>query len=455
MPENGEQAAPKSRKPKTSLQAGRLVVAIAPFSAVRYNPEITLSKVTSPPNDVIPDDELRQFWQEDHNICHIILPAPAEGDQEFPASPNKYERARDRIHAWLEDGTFTRDAGPAFYLYEIKHDQGVMTGFFARLKIDPTYTEIRRHELTLKKKKTDRLNLKTATNTDTESIWMLYRDERGWVDEILRSNAHEELCRFTDEEGLEHAVWRVDRPEAVGEIVAQFEDRTVVIADGHHRYQTALDHYANTGKDTDATMLVCFVRDTDPGLRIEPTHRLLYNVNFTLTNLDALPWARGELPLPDNDAEAGAMIRAWVDEVPGRCVVLHADGAVALTLNEPVSEGRGRLDALHVTAVHDKLLAPLGITDPEAHIHYTRTATEAVQKVRSGEYPYCIMLAGEDVDSVLDVASAGHVMPQKSTYFVPKLRSGLVLSPLDEPSPVGWQEIAGDGGTAEFKLPEL
>lgn len=431
------------------------MVAIAPFRAVRYNANVSLSKVTSPPNDVIPDDELREFWQEPHNITHIILPEPQEGDADFPTGPNKYERARDRLHAWLQDGTLVRDDKPALYMYEIRHDQGVMTGFFARLKLDPTYTEIRRHEMTLKKKKADRLFLKTATNADTESIWMLYRDERGWVDEILRSNAHEELCRFTDEEGVEHAVWRVDRPEAVAEIVAQFEDRTVVIADGHHRYQTALDHAANTGRDEDNSLLVCLVRDTDAGLRIEPTHRLLYNVSFDLNDLDALPWSQHPLSLPDDHVEAGRVIRAWVDTEPGRCVLLHADGALGLQLQEAVSEGRGRLDTLHVTAVHDRLLAPLGINDPEAHIHYTRTATEAVEKIRSGAYPYCVMLAGEDVDSVLDVASAGHVMPQKSTYFVPKLRSGLLLSPLDEPSPVPWQQVAGDGGRAKFDLPEL
>lgn len=430
------------------------MVAIAPFRAVRYNPEIPLSKVTSPPNDVIPQHELEAFWTEPNNICHVILPTPSDDDAEFPALPNKYQRAKERMEAWLADGTFIRDDKPALYMYEIHHDQGTMTGFFARLKVDPSYTEIRRHELTLKKKKADRLHLKTATNTDTESIWMLYRDERGWVDEILRSNAHEELCRFTDEYNMEHAVWRVDRPEAVAEIVAQFEDRTVVIADGHHRYQTALDHYDNTGKETDGSLLVCFVRDTDPGLRIEPTHRLLYNVEFKLDDLPS-HWDHASMDLPENDAEAGAVVRAWVDAEPGRAVLVHESGATALTLTEAVSEGRGRLDDLHVTAVHDKLLAPLGITDPEAHIHYTRTAEEAVQAVRNGEYPYAVMLSGEDVDSVLDVASAGHVMPQKSTYFVPKLRSGLVLSPLDEPMPTPWQDLAGDGGRAQFDLPEL
>ncbi len=427
------------------------MVAIAPFRAVRYDPsKVDLREVTSPPNDVIePNEATAHLAANAHSFLRVILPPEQEGDAEYPGSPNKYERARDQIARWLEEDVFVRDDAPAFYPYTITHEQGTMRGFFCRLRLDPTYTEIRRHEKTLGKKKRDRLNLTETTECNTESIWMLYRDERGWVDEVLSSNAFDEILRFKDPEGMEHRVWRVDRSEAVGEVIAQFEDRTVVIADGHHRYQTALDHFAATGRDTDNSLLVCMVRDTDPGLRIEPTHRIVFNLDFddlhTALERAQEHWdIQGHLDLPSDAAEAGAQARSLVDADPRSCIVLAGDQAVHLQLKEghAVDEGRGRLDSLVVTQVHERLLEPWGV-HPEAiedHVHYTRTAEEAVTLAREGKAPFVVMLAGEDVDSVLDVASQGHVMPQKSTFFVPKLRSGLVMGPLDEPAPKDWTE---------------
>ncbi len=427
------------------------MVHIAPFRAVRYDPSrVNLTEVTSPPNDVIePDEAAEHLAANAESFLRVILPPEQEGDAEYPGSPNKYERARDQIEAWLDSEVFIREERPAFYPYTIRHEQGTMRGFFCRLKLDPTYTEIRRHEKTLGKKKRDRLNLTETTSCNTESIWMLYRDERGWVDEVLTSNAFDELLRFTDPDGMEHRVWRVDRPQAVAEVMAQFEDRTVVIADGHHRYQTALDHHAATGSDETDSLLVCMVRDTDPGLRIEPTHRLVFDLDFD--DLETALERAGEhwdevarLALPENAAAAGQMARDLVDADPQCCIVLSGNDAVHLKLKEghAVDAGRGRLDSLVVTQVHERLLEPWGV-DPERiedHVHYTRTAEEAVQSARDGRVPFVVMLKGEDVDSVLDVASEGHVMPQKSTFFVPKLRSGLVMGPLDEPSPTPWSQ---------------
>lgn len=441
------------------------MVAIAPFRAVRYDPDqVDLSAVTSPPHDVISEEEQAQYLaKEGRSVVRVILPPEQRGDANYPDSPNKYERSREVIEQWLDDGTFVRDEGPAFYLYEIKHDQGTMRGFFARIGLDPTYTEIKRHEKTLGKKKRDRLNLKETTLCDTESIWLLYRDERGWVDEVLWSNAHDELARFTDEDGVQHRLWRVDRQEAVDEVVAQFEDRNVVIADGHHRYQTALDHYANSGRPEDASLLVCLVRDTDPGLRIEPTHRMVFGLDFDDldTALDKAEehWAISSIHLPDDLAEAGAEARRLVDADPRSCIVLAGEQAVQLRLKDghDVDDGRGRLDSLVVTRVHERLLEPWGVHPDriEDHVTYTRTAAEAVEAARSGHVPFVVMLSGEDVDSVLDVANEGHVMPQKATYFVPKLRSGLVLGPLDEAPPVPWQDRAGEGGRMDARMPPL
>ncbi len=428
------------------------MVAIAPFRALRYQSQ-DLAKVSSPPHDVITDAERDAFIAGDpHNICGLILP------------PDGMEAAAARLQAWIDDNVLVRDDRPAFYYYEVRHgaERAKMRGFFARLRIDPDYNEIRRHEMTLPKKRSTRLDLLRATQCNTEPIWMLYRDDRGWVDEILTSNALQELTRFTDEEGTEHRLWRVDRPEAVEEIRAQFSDRTVVIADGHHRYATQCKRFEETGKPEDASILVCLVRDTDPGLAIRPTDRLLLDWPFK-TGAEAVAAAKSftakPLSLPLKADIAARLAREQV--VDHRSFVLiAADGAWVLGLRDdvPIDQGRGRLDTLAVTILHDHLLTRhwgVEMDNVEDHLTFTRSDQEAVEAVRSGRVPAAVLLAPEPVDAVLDVAAAGHVMPQKATYFVPKLRSGLLLSPCDEAIPVVWGEEVTDGGKADFRMPRL
>ncbi len=428
------------------------MVAIAPFRALRYQSQ-DMAKVSSPPHDVITDAERDAFMAQDpHNICGVILP------------PDSMEDAAARLRSWIDENVLVRDDAPAFYYYEVRHgaERTLMRGFFARLRIDPSYEEIRRHEMTLPKKRSTRLDLLRATNTNTEPIWMLYRDERGWVDEILTSNALHELTRFTDEEGTEHRLWRVDRPEAVEEIRAQFSDRTVVIADGHHRYATQCKRYEETGKDEDASILVCLVRDTDPGLAIRPTDRLLVDWPFS-KGAEAVAAAQHftatPVALPAQASIAARLAREQVKD--GRTlVVITSDGAWRLDLKPDVNldQGRGRLDTLAVTILHDHLLTAdwgVDMDNVEDHLMFTRSDEEAIDAVRSGTVPAAVLLAPEPVDAVLDVAAGGHVMPQKATYFVPKLRSGLLLSPCDEPKPITWGEEVPDGGKADFRMPNL
>jgi uncharacterized protein (DUF1015 family) len=347
-----------------------------------------------------------------------------------------------------------------------------MQGVLARVRLDPTYTQVRRHEKTLSRKKRERLRLREASLTDTEPIWLLYRDERGWVDEVLASNAVEELLRFTDEEGNEHRLWRVDRPEAVGEVQAQFDDRHLVIADGHHRYQTALDHFAETGRPEHGSILACLVRDNDPGTRIEATHRLVSSLRMAPAEALAASsrhWDASAIPLPAGpDPSVLAALRASLGR-PGTLdpVVLHLDRGRLVATRLRLKPGsrldgsRGRLDTLAVTLVHDRLLRDCWGVDPEKpeeHLRFTRDLEEAVEAVRSGACQLAVLPPPEPVHAVLEVAEQGHVMPQKATYFVPKLRSGIVLGPLDEPLPRTWQETveaAGGPGRPETKLPRV
>lgn len=448
------------------------MVAIAPFRALRYGPDVDLPASTSPPHDCIPAGQKPDFLRCPTSIVRIILGEPRPGDHDYPDHPNWFDRAAQDLKAWQADGTLLRDEKPAYYLYEATHRPGpdaggdgapvTMRALVARLRVDPAYNEVRRHEKTLHRKKRDRLTLREATLCDVEPIWLLYRDERGWVEELLRSNAFTQLCRFTDEAGIEHCLWRVDRREAVEELTAQFDDRTVVIADGHHRYQTAIDHAAATHRPQDASILVCLVRDNDPGILIEATHRLAHGLRADATTWIAQADAHWDVtpepaPRPD-DAEGWNRILTKLG--PTRLAMVTANPLQLHFLRLRDASGldgaRGRLDTLAVTLCQERLLAECwGAASAEDHLSFTRDVLEAVHAVVAGKEQVAILLPPEQVSAVLEVAQQGHLMPQKSTYFIPKLRSGLVLSPLDEPLPVPWQQRVEGPGKADFRRPHL
>ncbi|MGB0651920.1 MAG: DUF1015 family protein [Thermoplasmatota archaeon] len=435
------------------------MAAIAPFRAIHYDAsKADPVQVTSPPYDVISAAERAELAGRDaRNIVRVILPEQTEAG---------YADAAVAIEEWLEAGAFTRDDRPTYYTYRIHHHGAIMKGFFARVRVDPEYQEVRRHENTLKKPKQDRLHLRTATACDTEPIQLLYRDERGWVDEVLTSNEEDEpVLDFTDAAGMRHVVTPVTRPEALDEVTAQFEDKTLVIADGHHRYQTAVNHFTQTGRAEDGALLAVLVRDQDEGIWIDPTHRVVAGLDLApAAALEAATAHYDVEPVEivgESDEELGAHVRIALEE--GHALVLDAENLAVGRIHRlrlkpasAVDEGRGPLDGLDITHLHERLLPTWGITvdNLEDHVTYTRVDGEAVAAAKAGNL--VIVPPTLPVSAVLDVAAAGHAMPQKSTYFIPKMQSGLLLSPLDEPRPVPWTQMAGDGGKPPaFQMPNL
>ncbi len=409
------------------------MTAIRAFRAIRFAAGTDLAAVTTPPHDCFTLAERDAYLaQHPHNVARLVRGPEQPGDGEGPGHPSWHARAADTLRSWLADGTMARDARPALYLYTIEHGpphaRRTLTALIGRIALDATGTRIKPHEATLARPKKDRLRLRQATGCDMEPIWMLYRDPRGWINEVAASNAIDELARFTDVDGHEHRLWRVERPEAVGELVAQFEERTLVIADGHHRYQTALDDAAATADPRRAAILAMLVRDDDPGLAIEATHRLV----------TALPWPAAEAvarlpawtatPLPDPLA-AISRLSAAGDEA----ILATSAGAWLLRL-KPEAElkrGLGRLDTLAVSRVQERALALWGFGPGDDRVRFTREPAEALAAVRSGQAAAAFLLLPESPASVLDVATAGRLMPPKATYFVPKPRSGLVMAPLE------------------------
>ena len=406
---------------------------IRAFRAIRYAAGTNLAAVTTPPHDCFTLAERDAYLaQHPHNVARIVRGPEQEGDGEGPGHPSWHARAADTLRAWLADGTMARDARPALYLYTIEHGaphaRRTLTALLGRIALDPSGTRIKPHEATLARPKKDRLRLRQATGCDVEPIWMLYRDPRGWINEVAASNAIDELARFTDVDGHEHRLWRVERTEAVGELVAQFEERILVIADGHHRYQTALDDAAATGDPRRAAILAMLVRDDDPGLAIEATHRLVTTLPWPATEAVARLPAWTATPLPDPLAAVPKL-----DAAGNEAILATAAGAWLLRL-KPEAElkrGLGRLDTLAVSRVQERALAAWGIAPGDDRVRFTREPAEALAAVRSGQAAAAFLLPPESPAAVLDVATAGRLMPPKATYFVPKPRSGLLMAPLE------------------------
>lgn len=404
---------------------------LQPFRALRYAAGTDLAAVTTPPHDCFTLAERDAFLaQNPHNVARLVRGAEQPGDGEGPGHPSWHARAADTMRSWVADGTLRRDARPALYLYTIEHGPAharrTLTALVARVALDPSGARIKPHEATLLRPRKDRLRLRQATGCDVEPIWMLYRDPRGWINEVAASNAIDELSRFTDADGHEHRLWRVDRAEAVGELVAQFEERTLVIADGHHRYQTALEDAAATGDARRAAILTMLVRDDDPGLAIEATHRLVTTLPFPVAEAPARLPAWSAMPEP-------APLRALADLAPHECILATTAGAWRLRL-KPEAElqrGLGRLDTLAVSRVQERALAPWGLAPGDDRVRFSRDAAAALEDVRAGRAAAAFLLPPESPSAVLDVASAGRLMPPKATYFVPKPRSGLLMAPLD------------------------
>jgi uncharacterized protein (DUF1015 family) len=416
------------------------VAAVAPFRALRYDPARTggLAPVVAPPYDVIDAAERRALLaRSPFNAVAIDLP-------EAPDGGDPYAHAAATMAAWIEEGILVRDAGPA--LWAVEQDYAGPDGrrrtrhaLFARVRVEEYGKgRIRPHERTHPGPKEDRLRLTRATNANLSPIFSLY-DGDAWpaVAPHLRQAPWGEA---TDGDGTTHRLWRVGDPAAARAVVEALAPAELLIADGHHRYETARAHAAETGA-RDPHVLMALVSLHDPGLTIFPTHRLL-------TALDED--GRGRLRT--------AIVRDWeVEEVAmeeleppppadGRVRLGYLDAhhrrPLRLTLRDPAAAERAlpgraapyrRLD----TAVLEALLlqGALGLTDDDiSHfrgLDYARSTAQARERVLAGDAQAAFFMGATPVELVREVAGAGEVMPPKSTYFFPKVLTGLVFNPLD------------------------
>lgn len=429
---------------------------ITPFQGVYFDTtRVPLADVIAPPYDVLsPAQQQALYDLHPQNIVRLMLNKEEPGDTD---ANNRYTRAAAFLQQALAEGTLRQDTTPALYEYIQRFEHPLnpqqvveRSTLFVALKLEPYENGVvLPHEETHPKAKTDRLNLMRATAANPEPIYGLYEDPTQTVSRSLqqvRGDATPLLkATFAGKsapDAEQHILYRYDDDCLLSDLEEFFAPRRVWIADGHHRYETALNYQKEVGdgggeKPSDY-LLIGLSAFEDSGLVVLPTYRLVKNVPQSRLEDLTLQLDRYFHVKPLSIPEA----RAWIkQEVPGekRFALLRADGALALTLRD-ISIMDAAVEAEHceawrrldVTILQTLVLdRSLGISwKTLAHtpdVAYTRDEEEAVQRVQSGEFQLSCLLQNPTVTEVRDVASAGDKMPQKSTFFYPKLWSGLIL----------------------------
>lgn len=411
---------------------------VAPFQAHRYDTDRfgkDITRFASPPYDVIDGLMERRFKQDRLNITHVIL-----GDEN-----DSYTIADRRLQRWIEDGVLVKDCEKCFYIYEQTFSSPIGTpmvraGVVGLMALEEFSSGVViPHEKTIPKHKADRLLLKRAVRGDTEQIFMLYDDPSGEIEKLLAgSRKQEEALRFVDHEGVHHRIIKLS-PSLTESVSKLFEPVKLLIADGHHRYETALEYRRmRRAKDgsKEGTMpydyiLATFVSFRNPGLVVFPTHRLVQGVDEEL--LRRLPEALEEefelrvLPGADELSEAveRSPVKAFGVWIPSSKTYLYATPKDRRPSEDP-------MDDLPVYIVQEKVLKRLlGYTsemlDTKVNIEYVKGTGPTKYAMASGEYQACFFVKPPSVHQVMNIAETGKLMPHKSTYFFPKIWSGALL----------------------------
>lgn len=430
---------------------------IAPLTPLRFDLSRLaasggLAKVVAPPYDVI-DATLRAALAGQHpnNIVKLILPE-GEGDA-------KYANAANLFDAWRSEGALVRDDEPAFYRYDQTFTPPgggkaiTRRGFLGLVRLVPFDQGIvLPHERTLSGPKEDRLKLFRATRTNLSPGFMLYRDPTNALAAPLAEAS--ELARFETADGVSHTLAKIASPDAIRAIVDGVAKSSLLIADGHHRYETALRYSKEAASDRSVAraeheyFMVFFANGDDPDLVVFPTHRHIHS----LASFDFAKATEGARELFDvTPLPPGASAEVYTDalatsgkERPS-LVVCAGDGRAALLALKadadlaahPILGGRvAALRTTDVALLHLGLLEPvLGIT-PEAqaaktNIWYVQDAAAALADLRNNKGQTLFLMNGTPVAQVRAVAEAGEVMPQKSTFFYPKVLTGLAVHTLE------------------------
>jgi uncharacterized protein (DUF1015 family) len=454
--------------------SGDPMALVQPFRAYRYNPSVApFDRVLTQPYDKIAPAMQEKYYAADpHNLIAIEKGRTLKEDT---PQDNVYTRAAASLNSWIGEKVVRQDPASAFYAYSQEYTVPGTTlrrtrrGFIGLGKLeDYSAGIIFRHEHTLSGPKADRLELLRHTRTHTGQLFMLYSDPQRQVDAILDEvgSSQEPATQMTDEYGVVHRLWPITELQRIESIHKAMADQKLVIADGHHRYETSLnfrnESRSRAGKIiSDAPYefsMMTFINTRSEGLTILPTHRVVANLrdfSWSAVRRYLEPWFATEVFPFEGEAQrkeaAGKFLARLAAAKSQRAIGVYPapqtggpafyilalrPGADLAQLLPSLSPLQRELD---VVLLHQGILEPaLGITPhavtSEANLSYEREASAALDAVDRGAAQVAFLLNPADVDLVVRVATAGEVMPQKSTDFYPKLLSGITMYRLEDPA---------------------
>lgn len=445
---------------------------IVPFRAFRYDPRRVNPAhcVTQPYDKITPDMQESYYRADPHNLVRIIL-----GKREPDAPDNNvYTRAAAYFRDWRREGTLVQDPEPSIYVYSQRFrvpgesTELERSGFIALGRIeDYSGNVVFRHEQTLAKPKADRLELLRATRAHFGQIFMLY-DDSGEIDSLLSPGGPPDT-EVQDEHEVEHRMWRVSDPQVIAMLRGKMADKKLIIADGHHRYETALTYrnerrvsgsgstpgpgarteIANAAKTAELQeaphelVMMTFINMNSRGLVVLPTHRVVHGLSsFSVTEFvrKASNYFKvEEVDVSVNAARATALLN---QAGRGGTAILAVTSEGCFLLHSPRGQRSffaglsPRQESLDVVQLHKVLLESVLALSEESirnqeNISYLRDAGEAIERVRTGGANVAFLMNPVRMTQVRDIAFSGEVLPQKSTDFFPKLLSGLTIYALE------------------------
>jgi uncharacterized protein (DUF1015 family) len=427
------------------------VASLHPLRGIRYDPEqVRLAGVLAPPYDVISPQLQEELYAHDrHNIVRVDYGEQMPGD--VNGVEDRYTRAAAQLRSWLDSGILRRNPRPSLYVHEhgfVTEDGRRLqrTGVFARAAALPwEQSEVRPHERTMRGPKEDRLALMRATRTQTSAVFVLWDRAQGIAEALAAITAAQPQMsghhagEVADEV---HRLWVVDDAAARDAVLDALRPATVYVADGHHRFETAAA-YAQERRtaepdgpdDADFAMTLLYLcAAADPAIEVLPTHRLVRpadGVPRTVAELAARLDSRFVV-VPQGSLSAAAGGAAALRATRHAFAVAALDGAALV--HAPRTEGPSPRSRLDVVVLQDAVLGDACGLDTEqisaGALAYTRSIDEAQAAVTSGIAALALCVNGCTTEEIIAVSDAGETMPQKSTYFYPKVPTGLVLSPL-------------------------
>ena len=432
-----------------------IMAVIKPFKGIRYNKEKiqNLGKVVSPPYDVISEQEKRNYLNSSpYNITRLILP-DSDGEND------KYRSARNLLNHWLESDILSRENEQSIYIYQqifnIDGDDITRTGFICLLKLEDFKTgAVLPHEKTLSAPKEDRLKLMNACKANLSQIFGLYQDTNHTIFQILKKyTSKSPIIDVTDTKEEGHKLWAVSDKDDISTIVNAIQNEKVFIADGHHRYETALNYKKklsktnsnHTGNEPYNFIMMYLCGMDDSGLVVFPTHRLLkdmpeFDKSAFKQNLsayfDVIQTNKKDLfkYMEKNiDKHVFGLYMGRGNTSKEEFYVLKNKGLKPL-VQENIPEAWKELD---VAILHKVIIEKiLGITEEEVkrqkNIKYVSDKEEAISCLDNENYQVVLFLNPTKLSQIKEISLQGKVMPQKSTYFYPKLLTGLVMNQLED-----------------------